>query len=405
MELESEGKRLVLDVGRPLWADSVTHVPLPLVPGLASGDDPSLVGVIVSHSHFDHYGLLDQVSSSVPLFTGEVSARMLKEAAFFSPAGIDRNWSGYLYDRESFRLGPFTVTPYLVDHSAFDAFALLVEAEGRRLFYSGDLRGHGTDGSTFDRLLEDQPRSVNALVLEGTRVGIGNEDGRSPLSETDLESEFADVFRETGGLVLVAYSAQNIDRLKSLYSATRSTGADQRSRQLVIDPYGEAMAKATGSDQVPTSKSPCVSVYVPQSQRVSIKEAGEFDRVNEIRQHRIFPEDLRNRRDSLVLSFRPSMAKELERAKCLEGAHLIWSMWPGYLKESRMDTFRAFLDRNGICTTMIHASGHATVPDLQRLARAIDAERVVPIHTSAPERFSDTFGRVDQRLDGEWWSV
>lgn len=42
--------------------------------------------------------------------------------------------------RSALQLGPFTVTPYLVDDSAFDAYALLVEAVGRRVLYSGDLR-------------------------------------------------------------------------------------------------------------------------------------------------------------------------------------------------------------------------------------------------------------------------
>lgn len=41
-------------------------------------------------------------------------------------------------DGQALMLGPFTVTPLLVDHSAFESYALLVEAGGRRLLYSGD---------------------------------------------------------------------------------------------------------------------------------------------------------------------------------------------------------------------------------------------------------------------------
>ncbi|MDQ3380849.1 MAG: hypothetical protein M3546_11125 [Actinomycetota bacterium] len=36
--------------------------------------------------------------------------------------------TGLLADRKPFELGPFKTTPFLVDHSAFDAYALLVEA-------------------------------------------------------------------------------------------------------------------------------------------------------------------------------------------------------------------------------------------------------------------------------------
>jgi mRNA degradation ribonuclease J1/J2 len=45
--------------------------------------------------------------------------------------------------------GPFRITPHLVDHSAYDACALEVEADGRRLFYSGDIRAHGRKGALF----------------------------------------------------------------------------------------------------------------------------------------------------------------------------------------------------------------------------------------------------------------
>jgi hypothetical protein len=55
--------------------------------------------------------------------------------------------------------------------------------------------------------------------------------------------------------------------------------------------------------------------------------------------------------------------------------------------------------------SLLHASGHATVADLQRLARAIDARRVVPVHTAHPELFPSLFQRVDPAADGQWWSV
>ena len=55
-----------------------------------------------------------------------------------------------------------------MDHSAYDAYALLVEADDRRLFYSGDLRAHGFKGSLFERLAQNPPRDIDVLFLEGT---------------------------------------------------------------------------------------------------------------------------------------------------------------------------------------------------------------------------------------------
>ena len=43
--------------------------------GLADGSDPSLAGLLISHPHMDHYGLIDQVDARVPLFIGKEADR------------------------------------------------------------------------------------------------------------------------------------------------------------------------------------------------------------------------------------------------------------------------------------------------------------------------------------------
>lgn len=399
VEVEAEGSRLVIDLGRPLSAGLDDAVELPEIDGLR-GQDPTLLGVLLSHAHLDHYGLVAELPPTVPVFVGAVAGTILEEAALFSPAGLSRDWAGVFTDGAELGLGPFTVTPLLVDHSAVDAYAFVVEADGRRLLYSGDLRAHGSDPEVFERLLERLAKPIHALLLEGTRVGRAELEG-DIRSERDLERELVAIFDDAPGLVLVSYSAQNIDRLRTLYWATLNS----KRRLLLIDPYVDAMAGATGRDDVPRAGLPGAGLYVPQTQRIKIKELAEFERVDGHRAHRVFPEDLRERREELVLTFRPSMATELERAGCLEGARLLWSMWPGYLREDRMAWFRNFLRRHRIEVTVAHASGHATPAGLKRLAEATDAECVVPIHTDAPERYPELFRNVTPHADGEWWEV
>lgn len=105
------------------------------------------------------------------------------------------------------------------------------------------------------------------------------------------------------------------------------------------------------------------------------------------------------------MTFRHSMAAELERAGCLAGAQSIWSMWPGYLREPAGLRVREWLDDRGIPITLAHSSGHASVKDLQRLAAAVSPDRLIPIHTRAPQLFPVLFERVALREDGEWWTV
>ena len=130
VEVEYRGSRIVLDVGKPLWAGWDEAVPLPAVPGLAEGSDPALAGVIITHPHLDHFGLIGQVHPRVPVYVGREAALLLAESEFFSSAGATLHPTGFLAHRVPLRVGAFTVTPYLADHSGFDAYSLLVEAGG-----------------------------------------------------------------------------------------------------------------------------------------------------------------------------------------------------------------------------------------------------------------------------------
>jgi ribonuclease J len=124
-----------------------------------------------------------------------------------------------------------------------------------------------------------------------------------------------------------------------------------------------------------------------------------------VRSSRLFPEELAALSHRLVITFRSSMLAELERADCLAGAEALWSMWPGYLERPSGSALRERLAEHGIPLTIAHASGHATVPDLGRLVAALRPERVVPIHTANPERFSELFACAELHADGEWWPI
>ena len=53
IEVESQGKRLLLDIGLPLDCPDTAENYLPDVPGLKQ-EDLSLLGIVLSHPHLDH---------------------------------------------------------------------------------------------------------------------------------------------------------------------------------------------------------------------------------------------------------------------------------------------------------------------------------------------------------------
>lgn len=408
VEVEHGGYRLVLDVGKPLSAGWKDRVELPSVPGLANGSDPHLLGVLISHPHLDHYGLADQVAASVPLYVGRAAAAVIEAASFFNASGPVLSPAGHWEHEVPVTLSPFTVTPQLVDHSAFDSYALVIDAGGRRLMYTGDLRGHGRKGRLFEAMVAHPPSGVDVLLMEGTHVTdpaapASGVDAvyRSAASEADLEGDLATRFRTTAGLPVVASSAQNIDRLVTVYRAAR-----RANRTLLVDLYTATVAQSTGRSTIPQPGFPQLGVYVPNRQRVAVKTSGQFHRTEAIRSVRVFPEHIAADPSRYVVLSSGSTVTELLRQNALKPDGLVvWSLWSGYLSEAAGRRLKEALVTAGVPLVEAHTSGHATVPDLRRLVEAVDPGRVVPIHTDAPDAFAGLFARATPVADGDWWDV
>lgn len=85
------------------------------------------------------------------------------------------------------------------------------------------------------------------MLMEGSSFGRLDPTHVFP-EESLVEQRFVDRFRDADGLALVAASAQNIDRIVSLYRACKRTG-----RTLIIDLYSAEILRATGNPKIPQS--------------------------------------------------------------------------------------------------------------------------------------------------------
>ncbi len=399
VELESQGKRLILDFGLPLDAEDEHEQYLPDVSGL-DGSDPSLLGILISHPHQDHFGLLSLISPDIPIGMGAAARRILTAAAPFMQDFWPVPAQGWDFESEKpFDIGPFRITPYLVDHSAYDSYSLLIESEGKRIFYSGDFRAHGRKAALFERLIANPPKNVDALLLEGSSIGRINDD-QDFATESDIENQLIETMNQTQGLALVHSSAQNIDRLVSIMRASKRTG-----RKLVIDLYTAAILEATGNPNLPQSSWPDLAVYIPHRQRVYIKNNKWFDLLKRHSANRIFIEKLSETPEKSTLLFRPLHQKDLERTDCLAGATYIYSQWEGYWERDSFGSTKEWLAKHSIPKTSIHTSGHAGPKDLKRLVAALNPRKVIPIHSFMPERYIELFPNVEMCNDGEAQSI
>ena len=140
IEIEFEGHRLLLDAGSPLAGDRAAD-PRAAIPRTLN-TSASIAGLVISHPHQDHCGLLRSLPASWPIWCGAAAEVLIRMTASLSGAALQQRFRSYRA-HETFAAGPFAITPYLTDHSAFDAHMLLVDCAGKRVLYSGDFRRVG----------------------------------------------------------------------------------------------------------------------------------------------------------------------------------------------------------------------------------------------------------------------
>jgi len=393
VEIEHDGDHIALDFGLPLDGDAADAT---LAPQIVSND---LRGVLISHPHIDHYGLLHYLPEGVPVLMGKAARNIIHAALPFTRQDMPRTAGPDLEHGKTIKLGAFHITPYLVDHSAFDAYALLIEAGGKRLFYSGDFRAHGRKAKLFESMVARPPKNIDVLLMEGSSLSRLDNDATFP-TETELELELAEHFKATVGMVMMHTSAQNIDRIVTLFRACKRTG-----RTLVIDLYAAAILEATGGESVPQSAWPGIALYVPEAQRRQIKRNKWFELLERHSANRIFADKLREEADKTVLLFRPLMMRDLDNADCLKDAGFVYSQWQGYLEKGSYTVMEEWLKQHGIKMKHIHTSGHASPVDLKRFAEALAPKALVPIHSFSPDKYAELFSNVVCKDDGEWWEV
>jgi len=397
VELESQGQRIVLDIGLPLDAKD-DNIPLPPVSGFKKIDD-SLLGVFISHPHLDHYGLSQKINQNIPVLIGTDALRIISAANSFAFRETTFKDVQSIKNKKSITLGPFKLTPYLVDHSAYDSYSLLVEADNKRLFYSGDFRRHGRKGKLFERFISHAPSNIDTLLMEGSTLGRSEDINAYP-TEVELEKSLIELFKKTNGLVLLWCSGQNIDRLVTIYRACRYAR-----RQFIADMYTSHILRSIGNPRIPQPGWKGFRVYLPKFQKKTIIKKKFFELAQSFSQWRIFPEDINKISDQSVLLFRPSMMIDFEHEKCSENATLVYSLWDGYLKDEKYKGLFEWLKEKNIQLIHCHTSGHAPLADLQSFADAVSPKMLVPVHTFVPDLYKEYFKNVVLKKDGEWWNI
>ncbi len=396
IQLFTDNTTILLDLGLPLRKDSMLLDVASMKPD----------AVLISHPHQDHYGLIDMLSPEIPVYIGALGKHLIDATRMLIGSKLHTNNSHHFKSWESFTVGDFTVTPYLVDHSAVDAYGFLIEAEGKRIFYSGDFRAHGRKSVLYNNMIKNPPKDIDLLFMEGTMIQRNNDEFPT---EIDVEKKIYEVIKHQENITYIISSSQNIDRIVSAYRACKRSG-----KTLVIDIYTAWVLEQVKSvtTNVPAMEWELIKVYLSHSQHEKLKANQDYfgDFRKRIYSHRVHKEELQAHPEDYLFFGKMSHFRTINLYKAIKPVNVIYSQWKGYLSCTSNDYFgaeeiAAYQDDHQVNFIYAHTSGHATAQDLKKFATALKPKRLVPIHTELASAYNDLFDNVTELNDGNEFVV
>ena len=383
VEIRTDKAKILIDLGMPLDYDKHTAEEQRQIKSEAAEWCKGIDALFLSHSHADHYGFLGLLPQDTPIYATEETFAMLALDGILGDDPTKHLEKHTLKSGQSCEVADIKVTAYIVDHSAYGACAYLIECDGKRILYSGDIRLHGVKGVLYRNL----PKDVDYLLLEGTNVLRA----KNNPTEREVESQFVEAFNDApDALHLVWCSAKNIDRICALFRACIRCG-----KTLAIDPYTANVLAAVAqlNPHIPTvTTAKQMRVYFPYylTKRLLERNPESYIYSLEPRKNKVSYNDFMTKPKRYVMLVRPTTLTYLQRIKAPH-IRLVKSIWDGYWDEPNTERFRSWVEEHCEDVKDIHSSGHADTQSLQRIVEFVRPKTIVPIHTDAPKRFCDIF--------------
>lgn len=366
---------------------------LPDIKGLYRGDSKRINAIFISHSHLDHYGLLQYVHPEIPIYMSEGAEELIKISDIFTPNKTGSLNIKILPKAKRMKIGDFGITAYLVDHSAFDALAFLIEGGGKRLFYSGDFRGHGRKKDLFKKVISKPQKNIDCLLMEGAMLGRTRQVYKN---EVSVQKGMEEVLRSQDNISFFFTSSQNIDRIVSAYKACRRTNSI-----FVIDIYTAFILHRLGKyiKSIPQFNWKNIRVKFFKYHADRLAEKGDRKLLYLFNSRKIEMDEIDAKKDKILMLLRDNslFPKVIDHIHGIKGATIIYSMWEGYLT----DVFKRYCAQKGISIKQIHTSGHAVVEDLKAFAEAMNPKMLIPIHTFEARKYPSFFKNTRALQDGE----
>ena len=380
--VSNSGARILIDIGANLPDSKGKVKPEIELEGLTKGE-PIFDAIFITHYHGDHIGLYNKVISSIPIYIGNISKgiftilqKRLNKADLVSKEDLEKIESFKTFKiKDKIRIKDIVVTPIATDHSAFDSYMFMIEADGKKILHTGDFRTHGQRGKSVLEAIEKYVGKLDCLICEGTTLTREN---NKVLTEFELQIEAEQIFKNNK-YNFVLCSSTNIDRIAALHKASLYTH-----KMFVVDKYQsdilEYVSKHSRSKLYKFNDGPDSKVYYYGKNMIN--KMKEYGFVMLVRANDRF-------KDIINL---------------FEDSNFIYSQWLGYLKGENKDYKRIqnFVPQD---FQYLHTSGHATPDAIKDVIELTNPNAVIPIHTEDKKKILELTDKAVILDDEELYEV
>ena len=397
-EIWTDSSRVFIDFGQNLPGNGKTATPEEdalMVADIIRNNEKEHQAVFYTHAHEDHVGLFRYIPFEQYIGEGSKELLLIKYRTLLEgyEMAIDENHQlqeGSKENEENFEenyrttkdlidklkafktwkrtalkespspitIGDIRVTPFFTCHSIYDAHMFLVEADGKRIWHTGDYRQHGYMGKGLLPMLRRYATDIDVLITEGTTLKRKDK----CIHECEVSRKMESVM-QAFKYVFVLASATDIERLASIKVAAKNI-----------------------------QKPLCIlSLFMKRTmelftERESSLSRGLFSFAPLFYTDKLYGKLKRRGFTIVVGTSQADKVKKLLDKLPQEETLLIYSSWDGYYKNAEQvkanskykelrEMFHNVVD--------IHTSGHADKATIRKVIETVRPKEVICIHKEA----------------------
>ena len=345
--------------------------------------------VMICHLHLDHMSEADKIAKQIPVYIHKDGIRLQELLYTIEGTRKYRDFTAFEY-HVPFHVGQIEITPFYSDHPCPGSAGFLIRTPDSTIYYSGDIRFHGTDSQkAFDELEILEKEKIDLLIVDATTTSpsefvhgkkldeIMKEPSKDLLegciSEQDIYDDIYCSLKDFKGLAVFNQYNRDVSMIRHMYDLGNRLGREtvfEPSLAYILYEFTGIKAKICHID----------SSVIPEYQKQMEKD-WEVISAGEIRKT---PE-----RYLLQNSYRNIMS--LTDFDGIEGKYFHLFGEPLVETQKAWKVMRNMLDKLSwqfFSYSNLYSFSHAYPNQLAYLVKQIGAKSVVAVHSKDPERLN-----------------